>query len=110
MKTTRTQISLALSVLLFGTSSCLDEMFIEGNGIPRTETRDSEGFNEISSSGDFIVSITPGNAYSVEVTAESNLLPYISTNVDGKTLRIRTSEYIRSGKTNPSKFSLLPLF
>ena len=33
----------------------------------------------------------PGNFYSVEVTAESNLLPYISTNVDGRTLKIRTT-------------------
>jgi hypothetical protein len=89
--TTKIQIVLALFVLLFGTSSCLDEMFIEGNGIVRTEMRDAEGFNEIASSGDFIVTVMPGNSYSVEITAESNLLPYISTNVDGKTLKIRTT-------------------
>lgn len=89
--TTKIQILLALFVLLFGTSSCLDEMFIEGNGIVRTEMRDAEGFNEIASSGDFTVTVMPGNSYSVEITAESNLLPYISTNVDGKTLKIRTT-------------------
>ncbi len=91
MKTTKIQILMALFVLLFGTSSCLDEMYIEGNGITRTEMRDAEGFNEIASSGDFIVTVMPGNSYSVEITAESNLLPYISTNVDGKTLKIRTT-------------------
>ena len=91
MKTTKIQILTALFVLLLGTSSCLDELFIEGNGISRTETRDAEGFNQISSSGDFTVTVMPGNFYSVEVTAESNLLPYISTNVDGRTLKIRTT-------------------
>lgn len=91
MKTTKIQILMALFVLLFGTSSCLDEMYIEGNGISRTETRNAEGFNQISSSGDFTVTVMPGNSYSVEITAESNLLPYISTNVDGKTLKIRTT-------------------
>lgn len=90
-ETIKIQILLALFVLIFGTSSCLDEMFIEGNGIVRTEMRDAEGFNEIASSGDFVVTVMPGNSYSVEITAESNLLPYISTNVDGKTLKIRTT-------------------
>jgi len=89
--TTKIQFLIALFVLLLGTSSCLDEMFIEGNGIVRSEMRDAEGFDEIASSGDFIVSVMPGNSYSVEITAESNLLPYISTNVDGKTLKIRTT-------------------
>ena len=90
-KTTKIQVLLALFLLLLGTSSCLDEMFIYGNGISRTETRNAEGFNQITSNGDFNVTVMPGNSYSVEITAESNLLPYISTNVDGKTLRIRTT-------------------
>ena len=101
MKTTKIQILLALFVLLFGTSSCLDEMFIEGNGITRTETRNAEGFNEIASNGDFTVTIMPGNSYSVEITAESNLLPYISTNVDGKTLKIRTTGIHSLRQTEP---------
>jgi len=90
-KTTKIQVLLTLFVLLLGTSSCLDEMFIDGNGISRTETRNAEGFNQITSNGDFNVTVMPGNSYSVEITAESNLLPYISTNVDGKTLKIRTT-------------------
>jgi hypothetical protein len=90
-KTTKIQFIFALYVLLFGTSSCLDEMFIDGNGISRTETRNAEGFDEITSNGDFTITVMPGNSYSVEITAESNLLPYITTNVDGRTLKIRTT-------------------
>lgn len=91
MKTTKIQILAASVLLLFATTSCLDELFIEGNGIQRTEERPDEGFNEIASSGDFEVHVTQGSSYSLEITAESNLLPYISTEVDGKKLKIRTS-------------------
>jgi hypothetical protein len=92
MKTTTTiQTFAAFFLLLFGTGSCIEELFIEGNGILRTEVRDDEGFTKVSSSGDFNVTILPGENYSVEITAESNLLPYISTNVDGKTLKIKTT-------------------
>ena len=90
MKTIQTSLTLAFFALLFGTTSCFDDVFIEGNGISKTETRNAEGFDEISSSGDFMVTVTPGSEYSVEVTAESNLLPYIETNVNGSELKIRT--------------------
>jgi hypothetical protein len=81
----------ALLFLLFGATSCLDDLFIEGNGIRRTETRNDEGFNEIVTSGDFEIRILPGPSYSVQITAESNLLPYVSTYVDGKKLKIKTT-------------------
>lgn len=91
METTKIQTLAVAVLLLFSTTSCLDELFIEGNGIQRTEERSDEGFTEIATNGDFEVHVTPGRTYSVEVTAESNLLPYISTEVDGKKLKIRTT-------------------
>ncbi len=91
MKTTKIQVLVASIMLLFITTSCFDELFIEGNGIQRTEERSDEGFSEIAANGDFEVHVSPGHFYSVEVTAESNLLPYISTQVDGKKLKIRTN-------------------
>ena len=91
MKTTKVNTLAASLLLLFSTTSCVDELFIEGNGVQRTEERSDEGFDEIATSGDFEVHVTPGRTYSVEITAESNLLPYISTNVDGRKLKIRTT-------------------
>lgn len=90
MKTIEIPLFLSFFAFLFTTSSCIDEIFIEGNGIPKTEIRGAEGFDEVISSGDFRVTVMPGSHYSVEVTAESNLLPYIETNVNGKTLKIRS--------------------
>ncbi len=90
MKTIKLSLVLSLFVLLFIASSCVDELFLEGNGILQTESRGASGFEEIASSGDFDVTILPGSSYSVEVSAESNLLSYIETDVVGKTLKIRT--------------------
>ena len=90
MKTIKIPLLLATIFLLTGTTSCFDEMFVSGNGDLQTETRVAANFNEVSSSGDFQVTISPADTYSVEVSAESNLLPYIETDVVGNKLRIRT--------------------
>ncbi len=90
MKTIKFPLALSLFVLLFGTYSCVDDIFLEGNGDLKSESRGASGFKEVASSGDFKVTITPGSNYSVEVSAESNLLSYIETDVVGNTLKIRT--------------------
>ncbi len=78
---------LALS-LLVGSTSCLDEYFISGNHSPATEMRRARNFDEVSVSGSFDVQIIPGDEYSVRITAESNLLDYIETEVIDHKLRI----------------------
>lgn len=90
MKTMKFNLLITFFALLIGTSSCIDEMFVEGNGITETESRSASDFSQVSSSGDFDVTILPGTEYSVEVTAESNLIQYIETDVVGNTLKIRT--------------------
>jgi hypothetical protein len=81
---------LAILVLVLGAISCVDEIFLEGNNDVRSEFRGASGFDEIASSGDFKVIVKPGSEYSLEVSAESNLLSYIETDVIGNTLKIRT--------------------
>lgn len=84
-------ICLAIAMaLLFGLTSCLEDFSINGNGITETETRWATHFDEVQSSGSFAVSIVPGNEFNIEVTAESNLLEYIVTDVDNDKLKIRT--------------------
>lgn len=78
------------AALMAGTTSCVDDFFVEGNGSYRTETRMASGFNEVYSGGDFNVTILPGDEYSVEVSAESNLLSYIETDVVDNRLKVRT--------------------
>lgn len=81
---------LTLLVLFLGAISCVDDIFLEGNNDVRSEFRAASGFDEIASTGDFKVNVKAGEEYSVEVSAESNLLSYIETDVVGNTLKIRT--------------------
>ncbi len=91
MKTKQIHSLIVGFTLLIGFSSCVDEIFLSGNGNVQTQNREITGFDAISSSGDFHVSVMPGTQFSVEIKAESNLLPYIETYVSGSTLKIGTS-------------------
>lgn len=90
MKTNQLSIILSLFMLLVGASSCIDDIFLEGNHDLQSEIRRVSGFDDIAANGDFNVTVMPGSKYSVEVSAESNLLSYIETDVVGNTLKIRT--------------------
>jgi hypothetical protein len=75
-------------LLLLGTTGCIEDFTIRGNGIEASEARLTLDFNQVKSEGNFDVHITNGNEYDVVVYAESNIIPYIETNVTGGTLRI----------------------
>jgi hypothetical protein len=90
MKTIKLLFLSALAVL-YATTGCIEDFTITGNGITTSEGRITSNFNKVKSEGDFNVHITSGNEFQVVVNAESNIIPYIETNVNGGTLRI----YIR---------------
>lgn len=76
---------------------------ITGNGDVTTEARPVGGFDGVSVSGDFNVQIRQGSGNKLEVKAERNLLPYIETEVDGRTLRIQPKKGVNlSTSTTPS--------
>jgi hypothetical protein len=62
---------------------------IKGNGEMKAESRQASSFRAISTSAVFKVYIQQGNTHSVKVEAESNLLPYIETEVKGNELDVR---------------------
>ncbi|NVO18973.1 MAG: DUF2807 domain-containing protein [Bacteroidetes bacterium] len=76
--------SLVLILLLSG---CTYER-IEGNNHLTNEMRNSDPFDEVISFGDFQVNILPDSVTTLEIKAESNILPYLYTISDGSTLRI----------------------
>lgn len=76
---------------------------VTGNGEIATEARDVSGFDSISLSGGFNVQIRQGTGGKVELKADRNLLPYIDTQLDGRTLRIQPKKgFNLSHKTTPS--------
>lgn len=83
-------LTVGLVLLLFTTTSCIDDLIIRGNGIKATEARLTNRFSKVKSEGNFDVHISPGAEYDILIEAESNLIPYIETDVTGNTLRIHT--------------------
>ena len=76
------------SALLVAATSCIDDFTIRGNGIAATENRITPDFSRVLSEGAFDVRITRGENFEIVVNAESNILPYIETDVSGNLLRI----------------------
>lgn len=67
---------------------------IEGNSNAKTEQRTLATFNKLAVDGAFDVRIACGKPQTVTVTTDSNLLPFITTTVNGGTLTIGSRESI----------------
>jgi hypothetical protein len=74
----------AISINLLG---CSKER-INGNGNVINENRASSDFKRIISKGDFLVNVVPDSVTSIKVEAESNIIPYVNTNINGNTIII----------------------
>ncbi len=64
---------------------------LQGNGILKSEQRLVAEFTGVENSTSFDVEIMADSAYSVEVIADENLLPFIETSVRSGTLIIETN-------------------
>ena len=103
MKTQKLSHLAVLICIAIGLSSCIDNFTVIGNGHSATENRGTTYFDEVKSSGSYEVYISQGDDYLVEVTAETNLLPYIITEVDNNRLKIRTQGLHNLHNTRPMK-------
>lgn len=71
---------------------------VKGSGNVVSETRDSSSFNYLRVSGVFEVKVVVGESPNIEIEAEDNLIPLISTEIEQGVLRIRTTERIKPSK------------
>jgi hypothetical protein len=76
---------------------------VPGSGVVKTESRQVPAFTALSIAYPVEVVIHQGDAQSVSVEAEDNLLPQLATRVSGSTLYIENSEHNRVRRVNPSK-------
>lgn len=89
----KTRIYFLLSVLLIlGISSCKKSMFIRGNNSMTTVERDLTEFDKVANDGSFEVIIINDENHYVQIQAESNLIPHISTLVYNGALIIDSKE------------------
>jgi hypothetical protein len=72
---------------------------VRGNGVVEEQTRAVSGFSSISSTGSVDVFVKQGDAFSVVVRADGNLLNYIKTDVRNNTLVISVTKNIWRAKT-----------
>jgi len=83
---------------------------VEGSGNFVTENRDVSGFDRVSLSGFGEVNITQGNAESLRVSTDDNIMPYVKTEVQGNTLVLGFTNEGQRRSFNPSdgiKFDLV---
>jgi len=82
-------------VLLLGVGVVMSCRFVtgkrvRGNGNAQTEQRSVSSFEGVASFGAFDIVVKTGDAHSVEIEADENLLQYITTEVDGDVLEVST--------------------
>ena len=80
-------ILIAASTLI---SSCnvINGTGVTGNGNIRTEKRSTGNFNAVKTSGSIDIEISSGDAYSVSVENDDNILQYVVTEVHDGTLNV----------------------
>lgn len=99
MNTKYISIVIVFAAILLWSSGCKKPFGIEGNNQVITETRQMVSFDRIANDGSFNVYIVQDTIYQVIVEAESNLIPYIRTRVNGNTLEIDTKENLNSNSS-----------
>ncbi len=72
---------------------------VRGNGVIQEQTRALSGFNAITSANSVDVFVKQGDAFSVVVRADGNLLKYIKTEVRNNTLVISVTKNVWRAKT-----------
>lgn len=83
-------ISLLLVVLLTtGLLAGCGGVTVIGSGNLKTETFDFRDFTTVEAESGFQVELTKSRTFSVEITADDNILEYIRVDKSGDTLRIR---------------------
>jgi hypothetical protein len=76
-----------LAASALGSASCAFGDIVRGNGKVETEGRNVSGFSSVSVSGSGTLRVHEGSQ-KVEIKADSNILPYITTEVYGGELKI----------------------
>jgi len=82
---------------------------IRGSGDIKTETRELEDFNHISLSYPAKVTVMQGDAYSIKITGDDNLLPQITTDVSNGVLTVSNDVRSWNNRVRPTTGLVLEL-
>ena len=90
---------LSFAFLFSIVTSCILGPTVTGNGNVTKEQRDVDSFDKINVTRGLNVYLSPGDVPKIIVEADENLLDYIETEVNDKTLNITSSALIRRSKS-----------
>jgi hypothetical protein len=98
-------LNLTLAILIISASmmftSCMASLgCIDGSGNIKTEERNVGDFDKVVLSGNADIYIEQGTTQSVKVETDDNLMQYVTTRINGKTLIVETKENICTKKLN----------
>ena len=94
---TRTSILVILITAMMLMAGCGKSLIrVKGNGSLATETRALSSFNKVDNEGAYEVYLIQDSLSEVKIQAESNLIPYIRTELNGSTLRIYSKENLKT--------------
>ena len=88
MKKIITAVLLAV-LLTSGLLAGCGEVTVTGSGNLTTKTFNFSNFNKVEAASGFQVELTKSSTFSVEITADDNVLEYIEVDKSGDTLRIK---------------------
>ena len=77
-----------------------------GSGPVRTETRSVSGFSVVRLAGQGDVRVSSGSAESLEISAQENLLPQLTSEVSGGTLTLGTKDGTTITTTEPITYAV----
>lgn len=89
---TMTLSATALATMVVAGSSGCGASRVTGEGPVQSETRQAGSFSQIEVSDGIGVTVRIGPAESLEVSAQESILPIITTDVEGDTLQVGSSE------------------
>ncbi len=95
--------------LMFLLSACVvpvNTVFVRGSGNTITEKREVKDFNQIQLGIMGKLEIIQGEEEGLEISAEDNLLPHITTNVRGNMLEIETPDNLTIEPTKEITYTL----
>lgn len=78
-----------MALVLWSCESESDQQTVTGNGVAKTETRESESFSKVETSGDVTVHYLKGSTPSVKISCDENLLEYIETSISGDVMSVK---------------------
>jgi hypothetical protein len=89
--------------LAFGVSACNAK---RGSGNMKTESRPVSGVHSVEVSGSAKLIVEQGETESLSVTADDNLLQYLTSDVNGSKLTLRTEGAMSRSPTAPITYNL----